>query len=188
MHNSFERVMVFYNLCLEEERIMEQRDPFAVFQTVMPRIQKGAFLTVKAGEALNTMTIGWGLIGFIWQRPVFLAAVRDSRYTFTIIEKATDFTVSVPAAGMQEALMFCGTRSGRDVDKFKACNLVPAAAQRTVSPVLKFPGIHLECQIRLKATMNPALIDEALEDLYPAKDYHTLYFGEVVASYETDAP
>jgi len=167
---------------------MKECDPLSIAPAITKQLKRGAFLTVRAGDTLNTMTIGWGLIGFIWQRPVFLAAVRDSRYTFTIIEKATDFTVSVAAAGMQEALMFCGTRSGRDVDKFTACNLVPAAAQRTVSPVLKFPGIHLECQIRLKAPMNPALLDEALEDLYPAKDYHTLYFGEIVACYETDAP
>ena len=165
---------------------MKQCDPFAVAQTLMTRIQKGAFLTVKAGEALNTMTIGWGLIGFIWQRPVFMAAVRDSRHTFTIMEKASDFTVSVPKGGMKDALMFCGTKSGRDVDKFKAAGLVPMAAQRTVSPVLKLEGIHLECLIRFKAPMNPALLDKALEDLYPARDYHTLYFGEIVACYENE--
>lgn len=167
---------------------MKQCDPFAVSQTLMTRIQKGAFLTVRAGEALNTMTIGWGLIGFIWQRPVFMAAVRDSRHTFTIIEKASDFTVSVPTAGMKEALMFCGTKSGRDVDKFKACNLVTMAGQQTISPALKLSGIHLECLIRFKAPMNPALLDKALEELYPAKDYHTLYFGEIVACYEIDVP
>jgi len=167
---------------------MKECDPFAASQTVMTRIQKGAFLTVKAGDALNTMTIGWGQIGFIWQRPVFMAAVRDSRHTFTIIEKASDFTVSVPKAGMKEALLFCGTKSGRDVDKFKSCDLLPVAAQQTVSPVLKLAGIHLECLIRCKAPMNPALLDKALEELYPAKDYHTLYFGEIVACYETEAP
>ena len=30
-------------------------------------IKKGAFLTVKAADALNTMTIGWATVGFIWQ-------------------------------------------------------------------------------------------------------------------------
>lgn len=167
---------------------MQQRDPFEVSRTVMTRIQKGAFLTVKAGEALNTMTIGWGLIGFIWRRPVFMAAVRDSRHTFSIIEKAADFTVSVPGEAMKEALMFCGTKSGRDVDKFNACGLVAMAAQHTVSPVLKLKGIHLECLIRFKTPMDPGLLDCALEELYPAKDYHTLYFGEIVACYENDAP
>ena len=165
---------------------MKKCDPLAVSETLTTRIQKGAFLTVKAGEAANVMTIGWGLVGFIWQRSVFMVAVRNSRHTFSIIEKASDFTVCVPTGDMKDALMFCGTKSGRDMDKFKACGLVPAAAQQTVSPILKLPGIHLECLIRFKAAMDPAYLDDALENLYPAKDYHTLYFGEIAACYETE--
>ena len=89
---------------------------------------------------------------------------------------------------MKNALMFCGSKSGRDLDKFKACNLIPVTAQQTVSPVLQLPGIHLECRVCFKAPMDPAYLDPALEELYPAKDYHTLYFGEIAACYETEAP
>jgi flavin reductase (DIM6/NTAB) family NADH-FMN oxidoreductase RutF len=166
---------------------MKKWDPLAISETLTTRIKKGVFLTVKAGDSMNTMTIGWGLIGFIWQRPVFMVAVRDSRHTSSIMEKAVDFTVTVPTGDMKDALMFCGSKSGRDLDKFKACKLIPVAAQQTVSPVLQVPGIHLECRICFKAPMDPAYLDGALEDLYPAKDYHTLYFGEIVACYETDA-
>ncbi len=166
---------------------MKKCDPLSISETITKKIKNGAFLTVKAGEAMNTMTIGWGLIGFIWQRSVFMVAVRNSRHTFSIIEKAADFTVSVPTRDMKDDLMFCGTKSGRDLDKFKACNLIPVTAQQTVSPVLQLPGFHLECWICFKAPMDPAYLDPALEDLYPAKDYHTLYFGEIAACYETDS-
>ncbi|HOO44668.1 MAG TPA: flavin reductase family protein, partial [Deltaproteobacteria bacterium] len=47
---------------------MKECDPLSISPTITKQLQKGAFLTVKAGDALNTMTIGWGLIGFIWQR------------------------------------------------------------------------------------------------------------------------
>ncbi len=70
---------------------MKKCDPLAISETLTTRIKKGAFLTVKAGDAMNTMTIGWGLIGFIWQRSVFMVAVRDSRHTFSIMEKAVGF-------------------------------------------------------------------------------------------------
>jgi len=165
---------------------MKECDPLSISPTITKQLQKGAFLTVKAGDALNTMTIGWGLIGFIWQRPIFMAAVRDSRHTFSLMEKAADFTVTLPSGNMKDALMVCGTKSGRDLDKFKACGLVPAPGRKTVSPVLKVPGIHLECLIRFKAPMDPSHLDPALENLYPAKDFHTLYFGEIAACYETD--
>lgn len=165
---------------------MKTCDPLAISEILTTRIKKGAFLTVRAGEAMNTMTIGWGLVGFIWQRNVFMVAVRDSRHTFALMEKALDFTVTVPTGDMKDALMFCGTKSGRDLDKFKACSIVPTEAQQTISPILQVPGIHLECRIRFKAPMDPAFLDGTLEDLYPAKDYHTLYFGEIAACYETD--
>ena len=163
---------------------MKERDPLTLADLLTDRIQKGAFLTVRAGNSLNTMTIGWGLLGFIWQRPVFMVAVRDSRHTFSLMEKAEDFTVTFPSGKMKDVLMFCGTKSGRDTDKFKACNLSTASARQTGSPVIQTAGIHLECRIRFKAPMDPAHLDPALDDLYPAKDYHTLYFGEIVACYE----
>jgi len=49
---------------------MKNCDPLAISETLTTRIKKGAFLTVKAGDSMNTMTVGWGLVGFIWQRSV----------------------------------------------------------------------------------------------------------------------
>lgn len=163
---------------------MKDLDPLDISSDVLKRMKRGAFLTVKAGDALNTMTIGWGQIGFIWQRPVFMVAVRDSRHTFGIIEQAQDFSVTFPSTNMKDALRFCGSKSGREFDKFKECNLVAAPSQQIVSPIVQTPGTHLECKICLKTPMDATLMNPALEDLYPAKDYHTLYYGEIVACYE----
>jgi hypothetical protein len=33
----------------------------SVYEAVMAQVQAGAFLTVRAGERLNTMTIGWAI-------------------------------------------------------------------------------------------------------------------------------
>lgn len=161
-------------------------DYMTVAETAMKQIKKGAFLTVKSGDMLNTMTIGWATIGFCWRQPVFMVAVRDSRHTFTLMEAATDFTVSVPSSNMQAAISFCGTRSGRDVNKFKALSLAIKEAQQTVSPVIDTPGIHFECRIVYKSAMDSAHLIRDYEALYPAKDYHTLFFGEILACYETN--
>lgn len=163
---------------------MERVDYMAVAERAMNQIKKGAFLTVKAGDALNTMTIGWAAVGFVWRKPVLMVAVRNSRHTFGIIENAADFTVSVPTADVQDAVMFCGTKSGRDCDKFKECGLETAGAGKTASPVIKTPGIHFECKIVFKAAMDPAYLDAEYEALYPEKDYHTLYFGEILDCYQ----
>ena len=80
----------------EGRTIMQTRNYLDQADKLMERIKQGAFLTVKAKRHCNTMTIGWATIGIIWQRPIFMIAVRDSRHTFTLIEKTDNFTVSIP--------------------------------------------------------------------------------------------
>ena len=163
---------------------MKTMNPLKLSESLISQLKNGAFLTVKADESLNTMTIGWGLIGVLWQRPVFMVPVRDSRHTHSILERAMDFTVVAPSGDMKDALAFCGSRSGRDLDKFKACHLSTRPGLKTTSPIIELPGIHLECRILYKTPLDPTHLDPALHSLYPAKDYHTLYFGEIVSCYE----
>jgi flavin reductase (DIM6/NTAB) family NADH-FMN oxidoreductase RutF len=164
---------------------MKDLDYMNIAEDAIKKIKKGAFLTVKAGNALNTMTIGWATFGFIWQKPIMMVAVRPTRHTFGIIEKAKDFTVTVPAGGMVKEIAFCGTESGRNVDKIKMCKLEMISGQKVVSPIIKTPGYHYECKIVYKSAMNEAYLDKNYDtSLYPQKDYHTLYFGEILACYE----
>lgn len=165
---------------------MKDVNYMAVAEEAMKQIKKGVFLTVKAGDQLNTMTIGWATIGICWHKPIFMVAVRDSRHTFGIIEKAADFTVSIPSTDLGEAVKFCGTRSGRDVDKFDACHLTLSESREVTSPIIYTPGLHFECKIMLKTPMNPEYLNDQYDKIYPQKDYHTLYFGEIMACYELD--
>ena len=159
----------------------------SVAEDSINKISKGAFLTVKSENALNTMTIGWATFGFVWRKPIMMVAVRSSRHTFGIIEEAKDFTVTVPAGEMQKEIAFCGSKSGRDIDKFKTCNLETTEGRKVVSPIIKTRGLHYECKIIYKSAMDPAHLDKDYDSsLYPQKDYHTLYFGEILACYETD--
>ena len=163
---------------------MDSMEHMKYAEKMMAQIKKGAFLTVTAEDQTNTMTIGWATLGFSWTKPVFMVAVRNSRHTYGLLEKAVDFTVSVPSGDMKESLMFCGTKSGRDVDKIKACNLSLRAAEKTLSPILDIPGIHLECAIIVITRMEAELTAPVLQSLYPKEDLHTLYFGEVLSCYE----
>ena len=162
-------------------------DYLAVAKEAVDQIEIGAFLTVKTGEALNTMTIGWATLGYLWSKPIMMVAVRLSRHTFTLIEKAQDFTVSIPSVDLSDELTFCGTQSGRDYDKIAECNLELAAAQLVDTPIINVPGLHYECKIVYKAAMNPAFLDKAYDTaIYPAKDYHTHYFGEIMDCYRLE--
>ncbi len=146
----------------------------------------GVFLTVP-GETPNTMTIGWAWIGWCWSRPVFIVAVRPQRHTYGLIEQADCFTVSVPTSDMSEALRMAGTLSGRDINKFEGHGITAAPAQKVAAPIVKECGLHFECKILLAEDMKENTMDaEVLRRCYPEKDFHRLYFGEIVTCYGTD--
>ncbi len=87
-------------------------------------LERGAFLTTRDGDKVNSMVIGWGHIGRIWELPVFVAYVRDNRYTRQLLDRNPEFTVNVPIHGFsREAFAVCGAKSGRDVDKIAAAGL-----------------------------------------------------------------
>ena len=166
---------------------MKDVDYMSVARDSINKIKEGAFLTVKSGSGLNTMAIGWASFGVVWRKPIMMVAVRSSRHTFGIIEAAKDFTVTVPAGDMRKEIAFCGSNSGRDMDKFKLSNLETTGSRQVASPIMRTRGRHYECRIVYKSAMDPAHLDKAYDSsLYPKKDYHTLYFGEILACYETD--
>ncbi|EYE89382.1 flavin reductase [Fervidicella metallireducens AeB] len=152
---------------------------------LLEQLQKGAFLTVKDGDKVNTMTIAWGSLGFMWYKPIFTAMVRYSRYTYELIEKAGEFTVSFPLNGqLKEELGFCGTKSGRDLDKIKECDLKIKAGDVVNTPVLDQCDLHLECKIVYKQPMDEKNVCQEIKDkAYPQGNYHVLYFGEIVKAY-----
>lgn len=150
-------------------------------------LSKGAFLTTAWGDRRNTMTIGWGSIGFVWGKPVFTAMVRHSRFTRELLEKSGEFTVSFPFTDQSQALGLCGSKSGRDLDKFSAANLQTIPAQKTAAPVINVAGLHYECKVVYTQDMSPAgLTPELQGKWYGNNDYHTLYYGEIVACYVTE--
>jgi flavin reductase (DIM6/NTAB) family NADH-FMN oxidoreductase RutF len=151
-------------------------------------LSKAAFLTTAAGGRVNSMTIGWGSIGVIWRRPVFTVLVRHSRYTYQLIEKSGEFTVSIPAGkDLQQALTLCGTKSGRDIDKIAAAGLTLKPGQKIATPVIAGGGLTYECKIIYKHSMTAEDLDDGVQkQCYADNDYHTIYFGEIVASYNEE--
>lgn len=148
-----------------------------------------ALLTSKYNGKINTMTIGWGSVGIIWRKPVFTVLVRESRYTREFLENSGEFTVSVCFDdSMKKAFSICGTKSGRDIDKFKECNLKAVPGKSVSSPVMGGCNIYYECKVVYKRDMDKKFLSEDVDsDCYGGSntgDYHTIYYGEIVNCYE----
>ena len=144
----------------------------------------GALLVVEDIKGrLNAMTIGWAQTGVIWGKPVMTVLVRPSRYSHELLENARYFSVCVPVSGgWKNELAFCGSKSGRECDKLRACALKTKEGSRRGVKLIKGAALSYECEILCKAEMPASALPKAIrEKYYPAGDFHTLYFGEILA-------
>jgi flavin reductase (DIM6/NTAB) family NADH-FMN oxidoreductase RutF len=130
----------------------------------------------------NTMTVGWGSLGTMWGKPFAQVVVRPSRFTFGFMEQNDDFTLCTFPEKFRKALNLLGTKSGRDGDKITAAGLTPIASTRISAPGFAEAELILECRKIYWDDMEPAqFLDPAIENHYPQKDYHRIYYGEILA-------
>lgn len=155
-------------------------------ETLEQLSSKGAFFTVKDGDKINTMTIGWGSLSQYWGQEIFIAPIRHSRYTFELLKNTNEFTVSIPTNNqLDEALKICGTVSGRNEDKFKKANLKLKDAKEIDTPVIDGCDIYYECKILSFTDLKKEDLDkETQEKWYQNNDMHRLYFAKIVACYK----
>lgn len=153
---------------------------------VNKQLQDGAFLTVRFKDKLNTMTIGWGMIGYIWNKPIFQVLVRPSRYTYELINKADNFTVSVPYEfDMNKELAYCGSKSGRDVDKFSELDLNVIESPDVNSPFIERATYHYSCRILYKDRIIKSELGKDIKNsFYADEDFHFQYYGEIISAYK----
>ena len=147
----------------------------------------GAFLVTSDGERVNAMTIGWGGTNYYWNRPVFIVPVRQSRFTKEMLNKNGCFTVCVPSDNTKYAkeLSYCGTKSGRDTDKIKDCGFTLNDGEKNGIPYINGDMYVFECKSLLQCDMtDDNTAKEIAEGVYGRKNYHTLYFGEILACYK----
>jgi flavin reductase (DIM6/NTAB) family NADH-FMN oxidoreductase RutF len=141
-------------------------------------------VSAKSNEKPNAMTIGWGTIGIIWGKPIFSVLVRPSRYTYDLMEQSEDFTVNVPTEDMRGAVNFCGTKSGRDYDKFKENGLIVLPSKTIKTPAIEQSAIHYECKIVHKNNVIKEKLDGMIiSSAYKSGDFHTIYYGEILGVY-----
>ena len=157
---------------------------------IMTETSKGILLTTKADGQVNTMTIGWGFLGIQWAKPIFVVLVRQSRHTKKMLDENPEFTINVPLGAIDPKILgTCGTKSGRDLDKFQELGLVTEPGMTVSVPGIRQLPLTLECKVLYQQDQDAAAIDAAALERYYAKgtrndgDYHTMYIGEITAAY-----
>lgn len=157
-----------------------------VFDETIAMLGNGGLLlaSTKRSSESNLMTIGWGTIGIIWSKAELVVLVRPSRYTYEFIEDSGEFTVNVPTPEMAKFVLFCGTNSGRDVDKLATFDIATTPGQKVSSITIDACPIVYECRVSHKNDVIPEeLLGDIVPSYYSGGDFHRVYFGEIVGTY-----
>ena len=114
-----------------------------------------------------------------------MAYVRYTRDTYEMLENGSEFTISVPLENdLKKELAYCGTVSGRDEDKIKACHFTLLDPRIINTPVIGECELHYECKVIYKQAMEPGMVPiDVKQRFYSNHNYHVIYYGEIVDSY-----
>ena len=116
--------------------------------------QKWALVTAGVPGEVNTMTISWGSLGELWNKPVVTVYVSSSRYTHEFMERNGHFTVAFFPEECRSALEYLGSHSGRDGDKIAASGLTLEWLESGL-PSFKEADMIIECKKIYGAPFSP---------------------------------
>jgi flavin reductase (DIM6/NTAB) family NADH-FMN oxidoreductase RutF len=98
------------------------------------------------------------------------------------MEKSDGYTLSVFPEEHRKGLSYCGNASGRDGDKAKAAGFTVISSQKVSAPCFEEAELLIECCKIYFSDLDPRhFLDPSIASNYPNTDYHSVYFGEVVA-------
>lgn len=156
-----------------------QLNPFSTLKN------EWGLLTAGNYEDFNMMTIAWGYFGIMWNKPVFGAVVRPNRFTYEFMERNKSFTVSFFPPQFRAELEFCGTKSGRDVNKVFETSFEPVDDDGSV--YFAQADIVFVCKKLCFQDFDPKnFMDPEIIKHYPEKQFHRLYIGEIEKALEKE--
>ena len=115
------------------------------------------------------IALGW-VMPTSHEPPLVAISVGHTRYSHECIERSGEFVLALPNKDQADAVLFCGTKSGRDVDKFKESGFKPAKATVVKPPLIQDAVANLECKVASSHRTGD----------------HTIFVGEIVAAHVDD--
>ncbi|NHJ38491.1 MAG: flavin reductase family protein [Asgard group archaeon] len=114
----------------------------------------------------NAMTAAW-ISNICAEPPAVVVGIRDSRYTYELIDKCGCFGVNIPNVKIAREADYFGVVSGRDVDKFKETGLTVFEGKEVKVPLIEECPVNIECKVIKKVKIGS----------------HYAFFGEVLKVY-----
>ena len=103
-------------------------------------------VTTAGKERANIMTQSWHTM-MEFEPPLVGCVISNRNYSFDILKATKECVINIPTVELAEKVVSCGNTSGRDIDKFKAFGLTPAAASCVKAPLIDECYASLECKV-----------------------------------------
>jgi len=137
-------------------------------------------ITAGTPQKFNTMTAAWGHLGVLWKKNTVTIFVRPTRFTNQFLQNNQEFSLCFFSEKYRKVLNYCGSFSGRDVDKIKETHLTPVFTESNTIYFAEAETVII-CKKIYSDILKPGLFeDENIDKHYPMKDYHHLYIGEII--------
>lgn len=156
--------------------------PEALKDNAFHLIGKDWFLITAADPSsgkINTMTASWGCLGILWNKPVAVCFIRPQRHTLGFVNASKRLSLSILPESYRDALRFCGTKSGRDFDKFKETGLTPYFDENGTPYIGESRLVLLTRKLYVGELLESGFLDAALLENYKEKDYHSVFVCEI---------
>jgi flavin reductase (DIM6/NTAB) family NADH-FMN oxidoreductase RutF len=101
----------------------------------------------KTGERPANIWVVGVLGGPCDDPPLLTISPRVGMYSYKQMTQLGQFVVNIPTPQMVREMEYCGTNSGAEVDKWKACGFTPVAGKVVDVPLIAECPVNFECVV-----------------------------------------
>ena len=148
-----------------------KKTPSGEFWKQCARPQRIVWAVAEYEGQRSICPLGWKM-NTSGSPPMMAISVAPTRFTHDLIMKSGQFVLAWPGEALAQATLFCGTHSGRDVDKFQKTGLTPLKGQHVTAPLIQECLGNLECRLAGHLTTGD----------------HTIFAGEILAAWISETP
>ncbi|MDP2936074.1 MAG: flavin reductase family protein [Dehalococcoidia bacterium] len=141
------------------KELFEQPDIYTSFPTPLALVS-----CADPNGKGNILTIAW--VGVVCSEPPMVSiAMRRGKHSYPLVKANGEFVLNVPTEQLVKETDYCGSVSGKTVDKWETAHLTPGPASKVKAPIIVESPINLECVVRHTLNLGS----------------HDLFLAEVVA-------
>jgi flavin reductase (DIM6/NTAB) family NADH-FMN oxidoreductase RutF len=111
-----------------------------------PIVSPAVVISVGNWDENNLITLAW-VARVVSEPPVMSISIRPSRHSTSLIKKLGEYVINVPSADQIREMDFCGTRTGKKVDKWEELKLTKEKGLNVKVPLIKEFPINIECKV-----------------------------------------